>query len=102
MQHVLSFYVTSVKTVPNHALVHQISLSNTAENLLVGTAKRVITPTLETLEDIDENRLLDPCKIFDDANGNGSRDVVWVAGFGNGHAANGVHDQRLGRVQVCG
>jgi hypothetical protein len=37
---------------------------------------------------------------FTDGNGNGIFDPVWMAGFGNGRAANGVHDDLWARTMV--
>ncbi|MCJ7449185.1 MAG: hypothetical protein MUO72_16025 [Bacteroidales bacterium] len=37
---------------------------------------------------------------FTDGNGNGIFDPVWIAGFGNGRAANGVHDDLWARTMV--
>ncbi|MFC1610465.1 neutral/alkaline non-lysosomal ceramidase N-terminal domain-containing protein [Myxococcota bacterium] len=37
---------------------------------------------------------------FDDANGNGVFDAVWIAGFGNGRPAQGVHDPIWARALV--
>jgi len=37
---------------------------------------------------------------FTDGNGNGKFDPVWIAGFGNGRAANGIHDDLWARTMV--
>jgi hypothetical protein len=37
---------------------------------------------------------------FSDGNGNGVFDPVWIAGFGNGRAANGIHDNTWARAFV--
>lgn len=37
---------------------------------------------------------------FTDGNGNGVFDPVWIAGFGNGRAANGIHDDLWARTMV--
>jgi hypothetical protein len=37
---------------------------------------------------------------FTDGNGNGIFDPVWIAGFGNGRAANGIHDDLWARTMV--
>jgi len=37
---------------------------------------------------------------FTDGNGNGVFDPVWIAGFGNGRAANGIHDNLWSRTMV--
>ena len=37
---------------------------------------------------------------FTDGNGNGVFDPVWIAGFSNGRAANGIHDELWARTMV--
>ena len=50
---------------------------------MVGAAKRAITPQVETTEDLD---------------GDGRINAVWIAGFGSGRQAEGVHDDIWTRV----
>lgn len=67
---------------------------NTGDNRLsVGVAKADITPAIaETFTDSNRNHTYDPGEPYVDANGNGEFDGTWIAGFGNGRAASGVHD----------
>ena len=65
--------------------------------LLVGVAKRDITPDLSQYDkfvDKDGDNKYNPAKgdHFEDTNGNGKVDAVWIAGFGNTRPAQGVHD----------
>lgn len=73
--------------------------------LYAGIARVDITPTdFETYTDIDGDHSFDGCitdpaasrtgceEPFDDLNGNGRFDAVWIAGFGSARAAVGVHD----------
>ncbi len=65
--------------------------------LEVGVAKRKITPDLTQYEpwtDVDNNGLFEPKKgdTYQDLNGNGRFDAVWLAGFSNNRPAKGVHD----------
>ncbi|MCG3172551.1 MAG: hypothetical protein GMKNLPBB_00705 [Myxococcota bacterium] len=68
--------------------------------LMVGFGKRVITPPIEKWEDANKNRKYDRGEKFEDLNGNGKFDPVWVAGFGMGKPAAGVHDDMWARVVV--
>ncbi len=73
--------------------------------LYAGVARIDITPTnFETYSDLDGDHSFDGCitdpiaertgceEPFDDLNGNGRFDGVWIAGFGSARAALGVHD----------
>lgn len=73
--------------------------------LYAGVARVDITPTdFETYSDLNGNHSFDGCitdpeasrsgceEPFDDKNGNGRFDGVWIAGFGSARAALGVHD----------
>lgn len=68
--------------------------------LRVGVATRSITPEVfETYTDLDNNGYFDPEKEpFEDKNGNGRMDGVWLAGFGPGRAATKAHDDIWARV----
>ncbi|MDP2308186.1 MAG: hypothetical protein Q8P18_19355 [Pseudomonadota bacterium] len=70
-----------------------------------GIARVDITPTdFETYTDLDGDHSFDGCMTdpaasrtgceepFDDLNGNGRFDAVWIAGFGSARAAQGAHD----------
>ena len=69
--------------------------------LQVGFGKTAITPHLsDTWEDVDGNAQYEPKKgdTFIDGNGNGKFDPIWLAGFDNKRAANGVHDDIWARA----
>ena len=67
---------------------------NAGDNRLsVGVAKEEITPAIaETFTDSNHNHTYDEGEPFVDANHNGEFDGTWIAGFGAGRAASGVHD----------
>jgi len=60
--------------------------------LLVGAAKKKITPLVETFEDKNKNGQFDFGEPFEDLNGNGKWDPVYLAGYSGGRFALGVHD----------
>ncbi|MBI5526954.1 MAG: hypothetical protein HY897_11520 [Deltaproteobacteria bacterium] len=62
-----------------------------------GASKVPITPMVETLIDSNDNGLYDSGEVFEDLNGNGVFDPVWVAGFGQGRLAHGVLDDLWAR-----
>jgi len=71
--------------------------------LEVGAAKRDITPLMDTYDpwvDADNNGKFEPGKgdTYTDRNGNGTFDLVWLAGFGNNRPAKGVHDPLWARA----
>ncbi len=79
----------------------------------VGVASIDITPeVLETFSDLDGDAEFDGCiddpkaekpgcaEPFDDVNGNGRFDAVWIGGFGPKRAAAGVHDPLSVRTMV--
>lgn len=67
---------------------------NEGDNRLrVGVATENITPEItETYTDANNNRRWDEGEPFVDANRNGVFDGTWIAGFGAGRPATGVHD----------
>lgn len=67
-------------------------------DLLVGGAARAITPPIETWTDSNMNGEWDMGEPYEDLNKNGKWDGVWLAGFGMGRAATGVHDDAWARV----
>jgi len=67
---------------------------------MVGAATRTITPTVEPWEDTNANGVWDTGETFEDKNNNKKWDGVWLAGFGNGRAATGVHDETWARAIV--
>ena len=70
--------------------------------LEVGVAARDITPILADKDpwvDVDENNEFDPdIDTWEDKNGNGDFDFVWLAGFDNHRPAKGVHDPLWARA----
>lgn len=70
--------------------------------LEVGVAKRDITPDLSKYDpwtDVDDNGRWDPKKDkYEDRNGNGRFDTVWMAGFSNDRPAKSVHDPLWARA----
>jgi len=71
--------------------------------LWVGVAQRDITPDLSQYDrfvDVDGDNKYNPAKgdYFEDTNGNGRVDAVWLAGFGNNRPAQGVHDPLWARA----
>lgn len=76
------------------------------DQLYAGAARIEITPEIiETYFDKNENNQFDGCMTdpaasrdscngewYDDVNGNGHFDAVWIAGFQSSRAAKGVHD----------
>ncbi|MEM7655997.1 MAG: hypothetical protein AAF399_07700, partial [Bacteroidota bacterium] len=69
----------------------------------MGFAKQSITPEVpDRWEDINGNAKYEPEKgdTFEDLNGNGEFDAVWLAGFNQKRAANGVHDSLWARAMV--
>ena len=60
--------------------------------LLVGAAKRVITPLVEPWTDTNGNGQWDRGEPFEDLNGNDRFDPVYVAGFGMNRVATEIHD----------
>lgn len=65
--------------------------------LLVGAAMREITPDLDAYDgwtDADKNSKFEPKKgdHYEDRNGNGDFDLVWLGGFSSNRPAQGVND----------
>ena len=79
---------------PDYTLDKKIS--NSVEGQIqAGFAALSITPEIvDTWNDVDNNAKYEPKKgdTFNDNNKNGEFDAVWIAGFHNSRAANGVHD----------
>ena len=74
-----------------------------ADELLIGVAKRTITPPLkDTWVDADSNARYEPDKgdRYIDKNGNGKFDAYWMAGFQQNRPASGVHDDIWARAVV--
>ncbi|MSP61600.1 MAG: hypothetical protein EXR72_14930 [Myxococcales bacterium] len=73
--------------------------------LYVGAAKRDITPLVEPFVDLPDkdgkyNGVHGFGEPFTDLNGNGVFDPVWIAGYGEGRQAFGVHDPNWVRCYV--
>jgi hypothetical protein len=77
--------------------------SQGAHALRAGFAAVTVTPEyMEPWHDANGNAKYEPRKgdTYDDLNGNGKFDTYWIAGFGNGAAAQGVHDDLWARTVV--
>jgi hypothetical protein len=73
--------------------------------LQAGFSAMKITPEVpDRWADNDGNSQYEPKKgdTFTDGNGNGIFDPVWIAGFSNSRAANGIHDDLWVRTMVIG
>ena len=71
--------------------------------LMVGFAAVSITPEVpDRWTDVDGNAKYEPDKgdTYEDVNGNGKFDAVWIAGFSNKRAANGINDSIWARTMV--
>ncbi|MGQ9621288.1 MAG: hypothetical protein ACUVTX_09945, partial [Bacteroidales bacterium] len=71
--------------------------------LMAGFAAVAITPEVpDRWTDTDNDAIYRPRKgdTFSDGNGNGKFDPVWIAGFGQGRAANGIHDDLWARTMI--
>lgn len=81
------------------------SCTGTGDNVFrVGAARASITPNLADYEtewdDANGNGEYDSGESFTDTNGNNKFDAVWIAGFGNGRPATGVHSDLWVRAMV--
>ena len=87
---------------PGYKLQLEI-LSKESGTLSAGFSAVSITPDIhDTWTDIDDNARYEPDKgdTFTDGNGNDKFDPVWIAGFQNRRAANGIHDSLWARTMV--
>ena len=76
---------------------------NPSGRINAGFAAVPITPEVpDRWNDLNNNAEYEPDKgeNFTDGNGNGVFDPVWIAGFGNSRAANGIHDDLWARTMV--
>lgn len=73
-----------------------------AAEFRAGFGIRVITPQgFEPWTDVDGDAQYDPeVDTYEDTNGNGLFDAAWMAGFQNGRAASGVHDDLMAVAAV--
>ncbi len=87
---------------PGYRVDLNISAGNIS-SLKAGFSALTITPEVpDRWDDADNNAKYEPRKgdTYTDGNGNGIFDPVWIAGFGNLRAANGVHDDLWARTMV--
>lgn len=78
-------------------------VNNITGGLKAGFSSVVITPEVpDRWTDINGDAEYNPKDgdTFTDGNGNGVFDPVWIAGFGNRRAANGIHDDIWARTMV--
>ena len=80
-----------------------VSQAPADEALLVGAAMRDITPELAAYDswvDADQNSKFEPDKgdTYEDRNGNGDFDFVWLGGFDANRPAQGVNDPLSSRA----
>ncbi|MFP4502782.1 MAG: neutral/alkaline non-lysosomal ceramidase N-terminal domain-containing protein [Candidatus Hydrogenedentota bacterium] len=70
--------------------------------LEVGVAMHEVTPDMskyDTWTDVNDNSKFDPdVDTYEDRNGNGRFDGVWLAGFGTNRPAKGIHDPLWARA----
>lgn len=71
---------------------------NDTGDFLVGASAKTITPAIETWTDTNANGMWDMGETYDDVNKNGQWDGVWLAGFSEGRAATGKHDDTWARA----
>ena len=88
---------------PGYEVDLNIQAAEVSGSLKVGFAALPITPEIvDTWNDLDGNAKFQEKKgdTYNDNNGNGKFDPIWIAGFSNQRAANGVHDDVWARVVV--
>lgn len=87
---------------PKYRVYQNINTKNSGQ-IKAGFAAVSITPDIvDTWNDTDGNAKYEPKKgdSYNDSNGNGKFDAIWIAGFHNSRAANGVHDPLWARAVV--
>jgi hypothetical protein len=87
---------------PDYSFYQQIE-GKTKGPIQAGFAAISITPEIvDTWNDLDNNARFEPKKgdTFNDNNNNGEFDAIWIAGFHNRRAANGVHDSLWARTMI--
>lgn len=80
-----------------------IPATSDSTRVQVGFGKQSITPTITdtwTDKNGDARYNEKDGDTFNDVNGNGHFDAVWIAGFSNGKPAQGVHDEVWARTMV--
>jgi len=78
-------------------------INSDSSALKVGFAAVKITPDVpDRWTDVNNNARYSTKDgdVYTDLNGNGKFDPVWIAGFGNSRAANGIHDDLWARTVV--
>ena len=88
---------------PGYEVDLHISANTQKVQYRMGFAKQKITPTVtETWNDVDGDAHYreENGDTFNDTNGNGKFDAIWIAGFHNGKPAQGVHDDVWARAVV--
>ena len=68
--------------------------------LMAGAASVVVTPLVETFTDLNDSGWWEPGEPFEDLDGDGVLEQVWIAGFSSGRDAWGVHDDLYARALV--
>lgn len=95
-------FIGNKKDTPK--IITEFYAGNRGANLLkAGFAALKTTPEVpDRWEDKDNNAKYSPGDgdTFTDGNNNGKFDPVWIAGFGNARAANGIHDDLWARCVV--
>lgn len=87
---------------PDYRVYHKIDGKKPGQ-IQAGFAAVSITPDIvDTWNDADGNAKYEPKKddSYNDNNGNGKFDAIWIAGFHNCRAANGVHDSLWARTVI--
>lgn len=103
---IISFSFFSCRNLKDRNPGYEINLKvipSGPGTLYAGFSAVPITPEIpDTWIDNDFNAKYEPEKgdTFNDGNGNGEFDAVWIAGFSKKRAANGVHDQLWARTMV--
>ena len=88
---------------PGYAVDLNINPTHPPVSIKVGFSKAVITPPVtDTWNDVNKDAKYNPDErdSFNDENGNGEFDAVWMAGFHNHRPAQGIHDDLWARTMV--
>ncbi len=96
------FFVNMKDRHPGYKADMEI-ISNRSGRLNAGFAAVSITPEVpDRWTDKNNDAKYDPADgdTYTDRNGNGKFDAVWIAGFSNKRAANGVHDDIWARAMI--
>lgn len=101
---VIIWMITNVRNRhAGYSLDLTIEAPEAAGQLFAGFAAVPITPTVvDTWIDANGDARYQPLDgdVFEDGNGNGMFDPVWIAGFHNRRPANGIHDDLWARVMI--